>query len=229
MWADVPAPNIRPMTNNLNYHKLAAWSLPAAAVLLAAGALIDPAVDESTSRSYMAGLAEGGAADRYQVSALVLHFAFLCFVPAIVGLLGVVRRGALRTVGGVLGIMGAATLPGLVAIDYYDIALAQELSPDQAAAVYDRAAELPGSMLLALPASLGLSLGLILLFAAAWRSGVVPGWVALTVPVALVGGVAGGSTLTLALGGAVLLGAFVVTSLRLLRPAAPPRVAPAPA
>jgi hypothetical protein len=213
------------MTNHLNYHKLAAWFLPAAAVLLIAGSLLDPAVDESTSGSYMAGLEEGSAADRYQVSALVLHFAFLCFVPAIVGLLGVVRRGALRTIGGVLGIMGAATLPGLVAIDYYDIALAQELPAERAAAVYDRAAELPGSVLLALPASLGLTLGLVLLFVAAWRSAVVPGWVALIVPVALIGGVAGGSPLALAVGGVVLLGAFVVTSLRLLRPATPSKVA----
>jgi hypothetical protein len=213
------------MTNNLNYHKLAACFLPAAALLLIAGALIDPAVDESSSRSYMAGLADGSASDRYQVSALVLHFAFLCFVPAIVGLLGVVRRGALRTVGAVLGIMGAATLPGLVAIDYYDIALAQELPPEQAAAVYDRAAELPGALLLALPASLGLALGLILLFAAAWRSGIVPGWIALVVPIALVGGVAGGSLLALAACGAVLLGVFGVTSVRLLGPAAPARVA----
>jgi hypothetical protein len=209
------------MINHLNYHKLVGWFLPAFAVLLIVGALIDPAVDESTTRSYMAGIADPAAADRYQVSALVLHFAFLCLVPALVGLVGLVRSGWLRTVGGVLGVMGAATLSGLVAIDYYDIALARELPPDQAAAVYDRAADMTGSLLLALPASLGMSLGLVLLIVAAWRTQLVPGWVAVVVPVALVGSFAAGSLLALAIGGAVLLVPFAMMSIRLLRPPAP--------
>jgi hypothetical protein len=208
------------MINHLNYHKLAGWFLPAFAVLLIAGSLIDPAVDESTTESYMAGIADPGAADRYQVSALVLHFAFLSLVPGFIGLVGLVRSGWLRTVGGVLGVMGAATLSGLVAIDYYDIALARELSPEQAAAVYDRAADMPGSLLLALPASLGMSLGMVLLLVAAWRAQVVPGWVAVVVPVTLVASFAAGSLLALAVCGAVLLVPFGLTSVRLLRPAA---------
>jgi hypothetical protein len=212
------------MTNSLNHPKLAGLFLPASAVFLIAGALVDPAVDESTSASYMTGLAQGEAGDQYQISALLLHVAFLCFVPAIVGLIGVVRGGPLRTVGGVLGIMGAATLPGLVAVDFYDIALARELSPDQAAAVYDHAGELPGMILLSLPAALGLSVGLTLLFIAAWRSGVVPGWVAAIVPVSLVGGTAAGSLFALAAGGVVLLVVFVITSASLLRTVAPAAV-----
>src|ERR1700750_2469366 len=97
----------------LPYSKLVAFSLPTAAVLAIPGGLVDPGVDESTKQTYMAGLAHGNAADHYQVSALILHFAFLAFLPAIFGLWGLSRTGWLRHVGLVLGVMGAATMPGL--------------------------------------------------------------------------------------------------------------------
>jgi hypothetical protein len=210
---------MRPMLTHTASRKLVAWSLPIAAVLWIAGGVIDPAVDETTSTTYFAGLAEGGAGDRYQVSALVLHFAFLAFVPAIIGLVALLPRTKVRIAAAALALMGAATLPGLVVTDYYDIALAQTLEPAQAAEVYDTAISLAGGRLLSMPAVLGITLGLIGLFVAAWRERLVPGWTSLALVVALVTpSLAGGMWLFVA-AGAVMLVAFAVTSARILRPA----------
>lgn len=217
------------MTSITLHHKLVAASLPAAAALWTAGGLIDPAVDESTPATYMAGIAETAAADRYQISALVLHFSFLLFLPAVIGLWGLSRPGALRTVGLVLAGMGAATLPGLVVTDYYDIALAQSLPAAQAGEVAERAQELTGAGLLAMPAVAGMILGLVLLFVTAVRARQLPAWAPLVLVAALAMPFAVNSMPMFAAAGAVMLVLFAVLAGRLLGVGRAPQMGPSAA
>ena len=195
---------------------LVAVSLPLAAALMAIGSLVDPGVDESTSTIYMAGLARGDAATRYQVSALILHVAFLAFVPAIIGLWAIAKPGVARGVGAVLGLMGAATLPGLLLSDFYDIALAEKLPAAKAAEVADYSQSLVGANLLLIPALAGLVLGLGVLFVCAVRAGAMPAWapvvivLAMGLPIVLSSGVA------FLVGSAIMLASLAVVGRRLL-------------
>jgi hypothetical protein len=212
-----PARRIPAMTSSTLFRRMAAYGLITFAVFLVAGALVDPAVDETSTQTYAAGLASGDAADRYQVSAWLLHISYLALLPAVAGLIGLVRPGRLRTIGGVLGVVGAGSLPGMLVTDYYDIAIATNLPADQAARVMDDAQGLTGAALMGFPSVLALMAGLILLFVAAWRSELVPGWATIAVPVGLVVPFMVGGMLTLAAGGAVMLAIFAVIARRLLR------------
>jgi hypothetical protein len=114
----------------------------------------------------------------------LIHYGFALFAPVAFALVGLVRgRGAwLANIAGVLAVLGLTTLPGLVLIDYHDVATANVAGLDVAAAASDAAAELPGFLPLLLPAILSSMLALPLAATAAWRAGLVRWWV----PLALV-------------------------------------------
>jgi hypothetical protein len=126
------------------------------------------------SEEYLQSNADHPAQIRW--AAVVLHYGFLLLIPAILGMAQLSRRGATRlsNTGLVLGILGSG-LSGLVAIDYYDLALAQNLPMDQAVKVYEAAGNSAGAApaLIAVPSILGILLGCVLSTVALRRAGFV--------------------------------------------------------
>jgi hypothetical protein len=222
------------LTNTHTARRLAATALPLAGVLMVAGGIVDPHVDESTLESYFAGLADPAAQDRYQISAWLLHLGFLFMVPAIIALAALARPSRWRTAGIVLGVGGFATLSGLIVTDYFDISLAQNVSPAEAAAITEDAQALLGAKLLAMPSALAATAGLTAVVVCARRVRAVPGWAVVVVPAAMIAPYAmGRSMVGFVLMAVVLSGAFAVISARLLRepsrpaqPGGPPAASP---
>lgn len=169
---------------------------------------------------------------KVQVSAGLLHYGYLLLVPMVIGLMALCRPGRLRAVAGTLAFLGVSTIAGAIAVDYFDLTVAQTLPLDQAVAASEHATEMPGALAYFLPGFFGTAVGLPLLSLAAWRSGVVAGWMPL--------GVLAGVVLTAfeispafsIAGAAALLGSLGIAGVLMLRDgaAAPGRShAPAPA
>lgn len=106
---------------------------------------------------------------------VVLHYGYLLLVPAGLTLVHLARRRARisATVAMVLVGLGAG-LSGLVAVDAYDVALANSLPMPEALRVFDVAGNYPQGALIALPAVLGLALGINVAVFAAWRAKAIP-------------------------------------------------------
>ena len=137
------------------------------------------------SEGYLRSNAEHPDAIRW--AAVVLHYGFLLLVPAAFGMAHLARRGARRlsNAGLVLAVLGSG-LSGIVAIDFYDLALAQNLPMDDAVRVYDAAAADAGlaPVLIQVPSVFGTLVGTVLLTVALVRAGFLR-W---PVPVVLVAG-----------------------------------------
>jgi len=207
MTATIPFPSRR----------VTAACLVAAGLLMTAGFAATPWEAEQTTRAYHDALL--GHPDQAQVAAVLLHFGYLLLMPGAFGVMALVapRGGWLLRIGGVLAVLGMATLPGLLITDAYDLALARELPPDVAARVSDAVGDLALSTILGFPTIVGVVLGMILLFLALWRAGEVPfavpalviaGWVVSFAGFGLVPTVAGGALMTLG---------FVLTAVRITR------------
>jgi hypothetical protein len=104
-------------------------------------------------------------------------------------LVGLVRgRGAwLANVAGLCAVIGLTTLPGLVLIDYHDVATANVAGLSVAVAASDAVGSLPGFLPLLLPALISSALSLPLAALAGWRARLLPLWapLALTAAVAV--------------------------------------------
>jgi hypothetical protein len=137
------------------------------------------------SEGYLRSNAEHPDAIRW--AAVVLHYGFLLLVPSAFGVAQLARRGSRRlsNLGLLLAVLGSG-LSGLMAVDYYDLALATELPMDQAVRVYEAAGATAGAapLLIQLPSVLGTLLGSVLLAVALSRAGFVR-W---PVPLALAAG-----------------------------------------
>ena len=106
---------------------VAAVALILAPIITLAGMLATPWEDEATTASYHDALAaHPGQAG---IAALLLHFGYLLLLPAALGIMHLARRSTPKVahIGGILAVIGLATLPGLLVTDYYDLALAQNL------------------------------------------------------------------------------------------------------
>ncbi|HTU14945.1 MAG TPA: hypothetical protein VMF31_07090 [Solirubrobacterales bacterium] len=198
--------------------RLTAICLIAAGVLMVVGFAVTPWESEQTSRAYHDTLAAN--ADQSQVAAVFLHFGYLLLVPAAFGIMSLLapRGGWLLKIGGVISVFGMATLPGLLVTDSYDLAMAQELPRDVSVRVTDAAGELPLSMIMTLPAVLGVVLGMILLFVALWRAGEVAVWSPVLVAAGWIVSFASFGLVTIVIGGSVMLAGFVLAAIRLLAP-----------
>ena len=108
-------------------------------------------------------------------AAVVLHYGYLLLLPAALTLVHLARRGARRLslVAMVLAGLGAG-LSGLVAVDFYDVALANELPADEALRIYEVAASYGQGALIAAPSILGLAVGTNLAMVAAWWARAIP-------------------------------------------------------
>jgi hypothetical protein len=114
---------------------------------------------------------------RSEVSAVLLHFGYLLLLPTALGL-AMVSHGAprLRAAGLVAAVLGLSTLPGLLIIDFYDLALVAVLPLEQAARVEEQVGGYAGTLVIFLPTMFGIASSFVLLAAAAWRAGFAPWW-----------------------------------------------------
>lgn len=216
------------MTSSFLAPRATAGYLLGGAVLTFAGLVATPWEDEQTTRAYLDAMAANPS--RAQVSAVLLHLGYMLLTAGAFGILARLGRdgGWWMRIGGVLTVVGATTMPGLLITDAYDIAIARELPRDVGVRVSDAVGELPMAAIIHLPAMAGFLLGGIVLLVALWRAGIVPvaapllvvlGW---TVPFVVY------SAPVFAVGGALLTAGYLLVAIRLVAPASP-RAEPAPA
>ena len=150
--------------------------LVAATLLMTAGMLATPWETEDSLRGYLDALAANPA--QGQVSATLLHYGFLLFVPGFLGLLAVLRgRGVvLGHVGVALAVLGWASLSGFLIIDFYDLAIAETLPRARGVALEEHIESYPGILGFFLPAIAGAMLGPALIALALRRAGHVGLW-----------------------------------------------------
>ena len=119
---------------------VAAVALILGPIVVLAGMIATPWEDEATTASYHDALA--AHASQAEIAATLLHFGFVLLLPAALGLMHLARRATpkLAHIGGILAVVGLATLPGLLVTDFYDLALAQALPRAQSVAIADAAA-----------------------------------------------------------------------------------------
>jgi hypothetical protein len=231
MYAVMAQSTLGAMTATTFSPRITAAALAGSGVLMLAGMAATPWEDEATTASYLEAI--GSAPTQGQIAALLLHFGYLLLVPALFGLFALTRAhgGKLRAIGGVLAVVGLVTLPGLLVVDFYSIALYDQLPLEQAVAVEDRTAELFGAVVMQLTGALPGLIGFTLVLAAAWRAGVLPvaapavwfaGWI-----VSFTG--IGGMAVSMVAGSAVVLAGLVLAARAVLDPAPRAPLAPQPA
>ena len=197
--------------------RLTAASLVAASSVSLAGMLATPWESEKTTASYLSAYV--GHETQGQIAAVLLHFGYLLFVPAVFGLIAALSAhgGKLRAIGGTLAVIGWASLPGLLVVDFYAMALVDRLPLAQAVEIEEAAAAMPGAAVIGITSAIPAFLGLFLLLLAAWRARLVPVAVPVLVAVGVVATMAGPPA-ALVGGGALLFVACAITARRLVGP-----------
>jgi hypothetical protein len=147
--------------------------------------LVDP-VPDASGRELIEGYAEHPVLQGVHTN--LIHYGYALFAPVAFALVGLVRRrGAwLGNVAGLLATLGLTTLPGLVVVDYHDVATAHIAGVEVAAAASEAAGALPGFLPIVIPALVSSALSLPLATVAAWRARLLPGWIPLVVIAGLV-------------------------------------------
>jgi hypothetical protein len=184
---------------------VAAFALIVGPLIVLAGMIATPWEDEATTASYHDALAAHPA--QAEVAATLLHFGYVLLLPAALGLMHLARRASpkLAHVGGLLAVLGLATLPGLLVTDFYDLALAEALPRDQSVAISDATQEGWAAAVMGMSAVFPMLIGLVLLVVAAWRAGLAQAWMPVGVAVAWLLPFASGTGLAPAVAGATLL------------------------
>src|SRR3712207_5654178 len=124
-------------------------------------------------------------------AAVVLHFGYLLLVPAAFTLVRLARRNAprLSLTAMVLAGLGSG-LSGIIVVDFYDVALANSLPPEQALDIWNLAGSYGQGAIIAGTSVFGMALGINLAVYAAWRARAIPvypvvlnvvGWAVFTV------------------------------------------------
>ncbi|GAA4925752.1 hypothetical protein HD597_011497 [Nonomuraea thailandensis] len=122
------------------------------------------------------------------VSATLLHYAWVLFVPGVIGLVHLVRRKGvvLANLAGALTVLGLINFSSLMISDFFDIVLFQRLPAEQAHKIMEEAAQPAMIAAWQLPGMIGSFLGLVLVAVAYARSGRAGWWF----PVGVLGGIA---------------------------------------
>jgi hypothetical protein len=198
--------------------RLTGICLVVAAALLELGYMLTPWESQNTTAAYHDALAEH--ATMAQAAATVLHFSWIVFVPAVFGIVALLRPrgGKLLAIGGTLAIVGTASMPGLLMSDFFDLAMAQELPRAVSVRVSESVGDFGLTALFILPAVFGANVGLVLLVFALWRADVVARWVPFTVLVgSLLTFALGAGVVSFAVGGGLTTIGLVASGLRLIR------------
>jgi hypothetical protein len=196
-----------------------------------AGMVATPWEPEKTTASYLNALAENPTQGQIACLLLVFGYALLGLANFTVLRHAVTAPRTLRGVTAVLCFFGATILPGMVLVDFYDLALATELSREQGVAVADAASSYGLTAIAMVPALLGFALGMVLVCVTAWKAGFAPVWVA---PVLLAGIVVSfaGPPVAVAAASVLIVGAYGLIArgaTRSVSPAVPAIAVPAAA
>jgi hypothetical protein len=188
---------------------VAAVALLLAPIVTLAGMLATPWEKEATTASYHDALAAHPT--QAGVAALILHFGYLLLLPAALGIMHLARRSTPKVahVGGLLAVIGLASLPGLLVTDYYDLALAQNLPRAESVKIADASMTWPAGVMLATTIA-PMFFGLVTLMVAAVRAGVARFWAPIAVAVGWILPFASGTGLVPAAAGAALIGVALI-------------------
>ena len=157
------------------------------AVILAAGLsgiivlisiIVEPAPDAERREILQAYAAN----DRAQgLHTNLIHYGFALFAPVAYAMVGLVRRrGAwIANLAGLLAVLGLSTLPGLVFLDYYDVAVVHIAGLEAAVNAGDAIEKLPGFAALSAPAFISSILAVPVATLALWRARLVAWWIPL--------------------------------------------------
>jgi hypothetical protein len=162
-------------------------SLAGAALFTLAGFLVEPwGSRPGDLAEYQAFLVHP---TRAVVAAVLLHLGYLLFAPAAFALLPLVVRRGRRPghIGIVFAVLGAGE-SGILVIDFYNLAISRAIGADHAVALASHQQDvLSGVAFLALPSTVGMALGAILLAFAIWRARVVALWVPVVTTLGMLG------------------------------------------
>ena len=189
---------------------IAAVALILGPIVVLAGMIATPWEDEATTASYHDALAANPG--QAEVAATLLHFGFVLLLPAALGIMHLARRAApkLAHVGGLLAVLGLATLPGLLVTDFYDLALAEALPRAQSVAISDATQDSWAAAVMGMSAIFPVFIGTIVLAVAAYRAGVAPIWAPFALLIGWLLPLVSGTGLVPAVAGALLIAAVFV-------------------
>lgn len=158
--------------------RVAGATFVGAAVLTMAGIFATPFENGSGEETYLKSLVSHPK--QALVAAVILHFAYLLFVPASFTMARLARRGAakLSAVGITLAVLGVG-LSGLLVTDMYDLSIARHLGTHAGAPVSNMT-DVPlaplGFLTMGMLTSVGAILGLAVLAGAMRRARLAPLW-----------------------------------------------------
>jgi len=165
------------------------------AVILAAGLsgvivlismLFDPAPD-AEGRELIQAYAANDRAQGLHTN--LIHYGFALFAPVAYAMVGLVRRrGAwIANLAGLLGVLGLSTLPGLVFIDYFSVAVEHVAGLEAAVNAQGAVEKLPGFAAVTVPAFISAILAVPVASLALWRARLVAWWIPLVAAAAFLG------------------------------------------
>ena len=193
------------------------WFLVAAPALAGVcavvGAAADPAVNQDGAALYAAYAADP---DAVQIKSFAYHFSYLFLGAAALALVPHVRRRGswLANVAGVLALLGITTMPGFIAVDFFDSATGQLFGVEGAVQVNERVGQMWALVVMAGTGGPSLLLALPLAALAAWRGGLLPWWGPLATTAGLAGFMVVGANVP---GALVMTAGFAVLSVALAR------------
>ena len=158
---------------------VAGFCLMAAPIILLFGALVHPQ-SEDDAAAHLAVVAENP--ERYYAAHAIILAGLALFIPAILGLMHLLRQSATAfgLVGGGLAMIGLLGATAVVAVD--GIVVSQMAQPDanleEMAGLLDRIKESAGLAAIARTGAIALLLGMLLLGYGAWRAQAVRPWLA---------------------------------------------------
>jgi hypothetical protein len=165
------------------------------AVILAAGLsgvivlisiIVEPAPD-AEGREILQAYAANDRAQGLHTN--LIHYGFALFAPVAYAMVGLVRRqGAwIANLAGVLAVLGLSTLPGLVLLDYFSVAVEHVAGLEVAVNAEDAVEKLPGFAALTVPALISSILAVPVATLALWRARLVAWWLPLVAAAASLG------------------------------------------
>lgn len=156
---------------------LGGLSMAVAPLLFLAGAATSPPQADGSAAAYISSLGENPLISG--ISANFFHYSWVLFAFGALAALGLVRgrRGrAMTLVGALAAAFGSIQFTGLLYSDWVLVALHEELSVDQAVAVFEHVNAAPSIAVWLLSAKVFALLGFPLLFAGLARAGVISWW-----------------------------------------------------
>jgi hypothetical protein len=178
----VPSSPVAPTRSPMNDSALSfrRWAVILAAGLSGIIVLISIIVEPAPDAERREILQAYAANDRAQgLHTNLIHYGFALFAPVAYAMVGLVRRrGAwIANLAGLLAVLGLSTLPGLVFLDYYDVAVVHVAGLEAAVNAGDAVEKLPGFAALSVPAFISAILAVPVATLALWRARLVAWWI----------------------------------------------------